>query len=172
MSRTLLALLVPEAEPVVGDLRDRLDPAAKLGLGAHITLVYPFLDSDAITPAAIARLREVALAHAAPAFELATVRTFPSTVWLEPSPSSAIVSLATALERAFPERPRHGREFPDFVPHVSVARNMRRDRDAVIATLEERLHSGRPVACLPRHVHVMQREPGAWRTRVAVPLGG
>jgi 2'-5' RNA ligase len=172
MSRTLLALMVPEAEPLVGDLRARLDPAAKLGLGAHITLVYPFLDSERITPAVADRLRTVAAARQPLAFRLDAVRMFPSTVWLAPSPTAAIGLLAAALQLAFPERPRRDREFPDYVPHVSVARDVRRDREAIAGALEERLHANGPVACVARHVHVMERASEGWRTLLIAGLGG
>lgn len=171
MSRTLLALMVPEAEPMVGDLRARLDPAAQMGLGAHITLVYPFVDSGTIDEEAMERLRDVARAHASPSFYLDSVRTFPSTVWLGPSPGDAIVALAAALEAAFPERPRDGRAFPDYVPHLSVARNVRGDRAVIVTTLEDRLHASGPIPCVCRHLHVMQRASGAWRSLVSVPLG-
>lgn len=172
MSRTLLALMVPEAEPLIGDLRARLDPAAKLGLGAHITLVYPFLDSERITPAVTDRLRTVAAARRPLAFRLDAVRMFPSTVWLAPSPAAAIGSLAAALQLAFPERPRRDREFPEYVPHVSVARDVRRDRDAIAAVVEERLHASGPVSCLARQVYVMERAVEGWTERLVVNLGG
>lgn len=171
MSRTLLALLVPDAEPLVGDLRTRLDPAARLGLGAHITLVYPFLDSKAITDDVVARLRDVARQHAPLSFALDDVGTFPSTVWLAPRPAGAIVSLAAALESAFPDRPTTGRVFERFVPHLSVARNIRGDRDAVVATLEDRLGSAHGVVCHCAHVHVMKRSDEGWQVHSRVPLG-
>jgi len=37
-----LSILVPEAEGLVGSFRVRYDPAAKDGMPAHITLLYPF----------------------------------------------------------------------------------------------------------------------------------
>ncbi len=171
MSRTLLALMVSEAEPLVGDLRARLDPAAKKGLGAHITLVYPFLDSEHITPAIEERLRTVAAVRQPLSFHLDAVRMFPSTVWLAPSPVEAIASLAAALRLAFPESPRRDREFPDYVPHVSVARDVRRDRDAIAATVQERLHAHGPVSCVVRQVHAMERGPDGWKTRLIAELG-
>jgi 2'-5' RNA ligase len=170
MSRTLLALLVPDAEPLVGDLRMRLDPAAKLGLAAHITLLYPFLDSDAIDDAVLGRLREVADAHAPLSFGLEEVGQFPSTVWLAPRPAEAIVALASALDAAFPERPATGRVFERFVPHVSVARNIRGDRDAVIATLEDRLRSAPGILCECAELHVMKRTDEGWRVHARVGL--
>ncbi|MGN6092682.1 MAG: 2'-5' RNA ligase family protein [Luteibacter jiangsuensis] len=172
MSRTLLALMVPEAEPLIGDLRARLDPAAPLGLASHITLVYPFLDSERITPAVEERLRTVAAARQPLAFHLDAVRMFPSTVWLAPSPSAGIAALAAALQLAFPERPRRDREFPEYIPHVSVARDVRRDREAIAAALGERLHANGPVACVAGQVHAMERAPDGWKTRLVVTLGG
>lgn len=171
MSRTLLALMVPEAEPLVGDLRARLDPAAQRGLGAHITLVYPFVDSDAIDAGTIERLRAVARACDPPSFRLDSVRTFPSTVWLRPAPGEAIVALAASLEAAFPERPRDDRAFPDYVPHLSVARNVRGDRPVIVTTLEDRLHASGPIHCTCRDVHVMERAARAWRGLLSIPLG-
>ena len=38
-----LVLMVPEAESVVRKLRYRFDPAAAAGVGAHITVLYPFV---------------------------------------------------------------------------------------------------------------------------------
>lgn len=172
MSRTLLALLVPDAEPLVGDLRARLDPAARLGLGAHITLVYPFLDSEAIDDDVAERLRNVARQHAPVSFALDEVGTFPSTVWLAPRSAEAIVSLAAALESAFPDRPTAGRVFERFVPHLSVARNILGDRDAVVATLEDRLGSAHGVVCHCADVHVMTRSDEGWQMHSRVPLGG
>jgi hypothetical protein len=48
-----LVVLVPEAEPVVGHLRDRLDPNAASGVGAHVTVLFPFPD-----PALPVQIRE------------------------------------------------------------------------------------------------------------------
>jgi hypothetical protein len=43
MMHTLLALLVPAADGVIGDLREQYDPSAKRGLGAHITIRFDWL---------------------------------------------------------------------------------------------------------------------------------
>ena len=82
MARTLLALLVPEADPVVASFLDQHDPSARRGLGAHITLVYPFIESELLTDAALARLRDTVADVPAPMFRLLEVRTFPAAVEL------------------------------------------------------------------------------------------
>lgn len=171
MSRTLLALMVPEAESLVGDMRARLDPSARLGLGAHITLVYPWLDSGDVTAGVLLRLRGITMAHTAVSFRLDSVDAFPSTVWLAPSPVEAIASLAASLAAAFPERPRIGPDFERYVPHLSAARNVRKGRDNIVAALHDRLHIHGPVECLCKDVHVMERDAACWRVLASSPLG-
>jgi 2'-5' RNA ligase len=172
MSRTLLAVLVPDAESIVGDLRARLDPSARLGLGAHFTVLYPFFDSGDLVPEHLQRLDKVAAGQAACTVRMARVGCFPSTVWLGPEPAEPLVALAAALEAAFPERPRQGRVHGAFVPHLSVARNVRTagDRDAVVAALHERLPAG-GVPCRCEAVHVMVRQPRGWQPLHRSPLG-
>jgi 2'-5' RNA ligase len=165
VSRTLLALLVPDAESLVGDLRSRLDPAAKLGLGAHFTVLYPFYDSGDITKAHLETLDAVAAMHRPLVFSLDRIGTFPSTVWLAPTPDAAIVELAHALEHAFPGRPATGRTFERFVPHLSVARNLRRaaEREVVVRELERRLERSNS-RCSCGSIHVMAREATRWHS--------
>ena len=170
MTRTLLALLVPEAESLVGDMRARLDPSARLGLGAHITLVYPWLESADVTDESLGLLRGLVASHAALSFRLDRVDTFPSTVWLAPSPIESIVSLAASLDTAFPERPRIGADYERYVPHLSVARNVRKDRDDIVASLHDRLEIHGRVECLCKDVHVMERDTTGWHALASFPL--
>jgi hypothetical protein len=171
MSRTLLALMVPQAEPLVGEMRARLDPSARRGLGAHITLVYPWLDSADITEEAIRHLGAVTSRHEPVSFRLDRVDTVPSTVWLAPTPTEATVSLANSLEAAFPERPRIGPDFDRYVPHLSAARNVRKHRDNIVASLHDRLVIHGPVECLCKDVHVMEEGADGWRVLARRPLG-
>ncbi len=45
---TALALQVPEAEELVQEHRMRYEPSAALGVPAHITLLSPFVEPEAI----------------------------------------------------------------------------------------------------------------------------
>ena len=45
-TETALVVLVPEAEAIVGRLRQRYDPSAAVGMPAHITINYPFLPGE------------------------------------------------------------------------------------------------------------------------------
>jgi hypothetical protein len=43
MAESAFIVCVPEAEPHVAVLRERFDASARLGLPAHITMLYPFM---------------------------------------------------------------------------------------------------------------------------------
>ncbi len=170
MSRTLLALMVPEAEPVVGSFRDQYDPSARRGLGAHITLIYPFLDSQWLSPQVLARLRDVIAGVPAPMFRLIEVRTFPSVVWLAPEPAKHIMVLADALVAAFPDHPKGGGAFPDFVPHLTAARGVHHEKEAVVNELGVRLADYGPVYCWCENVTLLVSEDRRWRVLAQFPL--
>lgn len=170
MARTLLALLVPEADPVVSSFRDEHDPSARRGLGAHITLIYPFVESELLSNATLARLRDTVAEMPAPMFRLLEVRTFPAVVWLAPEPARAIVQLASALERAFPEQPIGGGVFPEFIPHLTVARRVPHERDAIANEVKARMADYGPIYCWCDNVSLLVNDERRWRLRAQFPL--
>ena len=51
-----LIVEVPEVEPAVGELRSRLDGNARLGIPAHITVLFPFVPPAEIDDGVLRRL--------------------------------------------------------------------------------------------------------------------
>jgi hypothetical protein len=66
-TQTAVLVLVPEAEPLVSRHRRQLDPAASLGVPAHVTVLYPFVDPSEVSEALIERL--AAALRRTPAFD-------------------------------------------------------------------------------------------------------
>ena len=106
---------------MVGDLRRRLDPNAAAGVPAHITALYPFRPSEAVTPEVVETLE--ALFRKTSPFELSVGSTarFPGVLWLRPEPRGPIDALTRALTQAFPDCLPYGGRFADPVPHLTVA---------------------------------------------------
>ena len=77
VGQTALVVKVPEAEPVVGRWRDRFDPSAARGVPAHVTVLYPFLDSGRIDDRLLGELRELFAAHASFEVRFSRVDAFP-----------------------------------------------------------------------------------------------
>lgn len=171
---TALLVLVPEAEPVVGRWRERLDPAAGWGVPAHVTVLYPFVPLEELDDAAFAAL--TALAAGTPAVDvvLARTATFGADVlWLAPEPAGPFRALTRAVGERFPRALPYGGAhggLDDVVPHLTVADHpSAADLQAARADVGARL----PVRTRVRELTLLAGEPrpGGWRVERRFPLG-
>lgn len=167
-----LAVLTPEADAVVGHLRERWDPAVQRGLGAHITLRYPFLPLKALSTRDQEKLADAVASVPSFHYTLARVSHFPSTVFLDPEPASPFAALRTAVDQAFEQRLPEDL-FPRYAPHLSVARHVRGARAEVLAALDSALAgSGGAIRAACKAVVLLERMGvGSWQVQLHVPLG-
>jgi 2'-5' RNA ligase len=165
--------LIPEAEPLVGPHRARLDPTAALGVGAHVTVLFPFVAPAAIDTGVVERLR--AAVADAPAFgcRFTEVGWFGEEyVWLGPEPVAPFDDLTERVARAFPDHPPYGGEHEPR-PHLTVGYR----RHSSVAALRQAASDLAPSLPLTASVTgldllVGARTPGSWRTVARVPLNG
>ena len=150
-------------------LRERFDRAAQRGLGAHITILYPFAAPEAVNREMLRGLAEVACAATPFSFALTHVARFPGTVYLVPQPASRFIRLHDAFAAAFPGDGAAARQ--PYVPHLSVARGRLGDDDGVEAELAATLQAQGPIQCLCRELVLMENSSGLWRTVGAFVLG-
>ena len=119
MPRTALIVAVPEAEAAVAGLRLQHDSSAALGVPAHLTILYPFLDAAAIDEDAI---EAVLAGHDAFDFELVSVETFgDGHVYLAPTRPERFVALTDSVWRRWPDHPPYEGAFETVVPHLTVS---------------------------------------------------
>jgi 2'-5' RNA ligase len=132
--QTAVIVPVPQVEAAVGAIRERLDPAARAGVPAHVTLVYPFLPADRLDEATIAELR--AIVGAQPAFDVtfAGFARFPGVLYLAPEPAEPFRRLTLALLRRWPEAPPYRGAFgTEVIPHLTVSDQASADDEAQAA---------------------------------------
>lgn len=166
---TALITLTPEADPVVGDWRGRLDPAARAGVPAHVSVLYPFLHESRIDASVHAGLAAILRPH--PAFDLRFERTgrFPGCLYLAPEPAGPLRRLTLEVAARWPEAPPYGGRYPDVVPHLTVAQGARAaDLDAAEADLAGRL----PLTSRVSSVKLVAYDGTAWRERASFALRG
>jgi len=156
-----LFALVPEAEPHVAHLRERFDPAARRGLGAHITILYPLLAPERLDQGALRRVAEIAAGVGAFRFKLTHVARFPSTIYLAPKPASRFADLHERFHEAFPAL--DAGPHAAYVPHLSVARNLAGDDHGVDAELKSLLARHGPIDCVCSRLSLMENGTGLWR---------
>ena len=159
---------VPEAEPLVRDLRHELDPSAAAGVPAHVTVMYPLLAPADIDPAA---LQEVVART--PAFT-ATFRRVgwfgDDVVWLAPEPAATFVALTLAVQERFGLVPYGGEYGVEPVPHLTVGHGASPPRLRAAAVHVE---AGLPLRAEigAARLIVGSRHPHSWCTVAELPLG-
>ncbi|VXC57010.1 2'-5' RNA ligase family protein [Nocardioides sp. AX2bis] len=120
--RTALLVRCPAAERVVGGHRSRHDASGRVGVPAHVTVLYPFLDPRELADTDLDRVAEVA-ARVAP-FDLVLGGTAwfdEKVLYLAPDDPSPLVELTRAVAASFPAHLPYEGRFSDPVPHLTVA---------------------------------------------------
>ncbi|WP_409472331.1 2'-5' RNA ligase family protein [Streptomyces sp. HC307] len=121
-----LVVRVPEAEPAVRAWRDRLDPSARAGVPAHVTVLFPFLDASRIDPGVCAAIGEVLGRHQSFEARFEHCGRFPGVLYLAPEPDGPFRCLTEAIVERWPESPPSGGQFDGVVPHLTVAQGQAR----------------------------------------------
>ncbi|WP_092650686.1 2'-5' RNA ligase family protein [Actinopolymorpha singaporensis] len=162
---------VPEAEPAVGHLRSRLDPAAAEGVPAHVTVLYPFVPPALIDARVLAKAGEAV--RTVPSFRarFTSVEWFgDQVVWLSPEPARAFAELIIAVCERFPEYPPYGGVHAEVVPHLTVGDGA---PTAELRRAAELVRGHLPISTEVATAHVIcgSSEPGSWHTIAELPLG-
>lgn len=149
-------------------LRQRHDPVADVGVPAHVSLVFPWLPSDELTPAVRRVLAAVAVATRPFEVRFERAARFPDVLWLEPEPGAPFRELTERIVAAFPAFPPYEGVFDEVIPHLTLARG----DDALLDRLGRQVASCGPVRAPIRAIEVIaEAGSGGWHRRWRVPLG-
>jgi 2'-5' RNA ligase superfamily len=174
--QSALLLPVPAAEPAVGPHRARLDAAARDGVPAHLTVLYPFLPPDQVDDVVLGALGHLFAGFPAFAFTLDRVAWFgEQVVWLAPRDPDPFRAIMVATWAAYPDCPPYGNRHTEVIPHLTIGdqgtpADRRAAGDAVTPLL--------PVEAVATEVALMAgpepgdpgMAPGSWRTLKTFPL--
>jgi 2'-5' RNA ligase len=164
MSLSCFVVLVPESEGLVGAIRSRFDDSARRGLGAHITVLYPFMPPERLDAAILEQAAASIAAHESFAFQLKSIGRFPQVAYLKPEPAEPFVALSLSLARAFPQFPAYGGKFDQVVPHLTVAKGKLSAASVVLDDLAERLAANRPLSAVCTAVTLIENSTGRWQS--------
>lgn len=163
-----LIVRVPEAEPAVRAWRDRLDPSARAGVPAHVTVLFPFLDADRIDLGVRSAIGEVLGRHQPFSALFGHCGRFPGVLYLAPEPDTHFRRLTEAIVERWPENPPFGGQFDDVVPHLTVAQGQ---DEAVVEEAEADLLTRLPIVARISAVDLVVHDGTQWRQQASFPLG-
>jgi 2'-5' RNA ligase len=171
MAESAIIVAVSEAEPLVGELRAQFDSASKLGIPAHITVLYPFLPPERLTQLILEGVHS-ALAEVQPFdFRLATVGRFPGVVYLAPECSDPFVDLVAKIVQQFPEYPPYGGKFQSVIPHLTVSDCGELQADTVEAQLLALMKAEGPISGRCDALTLIENSSGRWSEKSYIRLG-
>ncbi|MET8453700.1 2'-5' RNA ligase family protein [Streptomyces sp. NPDC005209] len=162
-----LIVRIPEAEPAVRAWRDRLDPSARAGVPAHVTVLFPFLDASRIDQGACAAIGEVLGRHRSFEARFDHCGRFPGVLYLAPEPDTHFRRLTEAIAERWPENPPFGGQFDDVVPHLTVAQGQ---DEALVEKAEADLLTALPIVAQVSAVDLLVHDGTRWRQRASFPL--
>jgi 2'-5' RNA ligase len=171
---TALSVVVPEAEGPTLDFRRRfLERTVARKIPPHVTILYPFVDADAVDAALLDELRRLYASTGQFAFELAHFGTFAAHLWLAPEPRARFVDLIELTCARFPDCAPYGGAFAESAaePHLTIGEGL--DVDALRTSADRIVGPALPVPCRAGSVTLLEEQTdGTWSERAAFPLGG
>lgn len=162
---SLLAVCVCEAEGMVGRLRTEFDPSAREGLGAHITILFPFIPPRALSSDTMLILERLFSKHCRFNYSLPRVGRFPGTAYLEPEPCEPFIELTRMIVRHFPQYPPYEGAFSQIVPHLTVCDSGAAAAQEIEHQLHDLLLARGPIHATCAEVELLQNVGGRWSRR-------
>jgi 2'-5' RNA ligase len=170
---TAVAIVLDDARPQLEPVRAQFHAGSvAMGIPLHVTLLYPFAPAGRIDDRVLAELADFFGKRDALTLTLVGLAEFPGVVYAVPEPRDELVAMMHALYDQYPEYPPYEGEFPDPVPHASLAElGEGVSQEDVVAQIRARTDSLFPLACAIRDVALLEeRAPDRWRERQRFPL--
>ena len=165
-SAVIVRVMLPDA---LDRLRKRCVGDAALGVPAHVTLLYPFVDPADLSAETRRTIESIARGHPSFACVLSGPFQWPDTVYAAVDPAERLLAIHRELAASFPDFPIYGRPGFELVPHVTIAEGPYADDHSVLGDVSwSELPVDRPVT----ELEVIAEGPDQrWRTVWTLPLG-
>jgi 2'-5' RNA ligase len=163
---------IPEADPVLAAWRPRHDPSAAAGVPAHVTVLFPFVEPDALDAKVDARLRALAAGHRPVDVTFRRVAGFDDVVWLAPEPDAPFRALTADAWARFPACPPYGARFAEVIPHLTIGRGDPATMAALLREVEHGLRGRLPLRVRVESLSLFVERGGRWSRRRSFRLAG
>ena len=163
-TESALVVQVPAAEPAVANLRELYDPAARWGVPAHVTILYPFVPPVDLDDAVMVAVADLVAGFEAFDFSLDKVDQFGTEVlFIRPNPADRFRALTDAVADKWPQHPPYEGVYEDVIPHLTVAHT---GKGASFDAIRARVSSELPIQTRTATVDLMigSFEPASWQT--------
>lgn len=163
-----LVIPVPAADPLLASVAARYPGTVRVGVPAHVTLLYPFIAADELDEQITNALGELLVKQVPMTVEFAECYRRGGFVALRPDPVAGLSELSNATRRQWPDVKPYGGLYGDDVElHLTVAMS---SSEKTAATIEREVTADLPIAAELREVWLVAFE-GRWKLRQRFELG-
>ena len=164
------AVVVPIVLPTrLASIRDAADRMAARGVPAHVTVLFPFLAVDALTPTVRSSLTRLAANNPSFVARFSRVERREAMVWLVPAGQRPFLDVTFAVAALWPDHPPYEGVHDTLIAHLTLVETTdRQARDAAWAAAMEIGPFEVPVREL---TVITESASGHWRTRWRLPMG-
>jgi 2'-5' RNA ligase len=167
---TSIDVWLADLDQVIGRWRLPTIEVARRGVAPHVSLLFPW--EDAPVPDSALQQLTAAIANTEPfTMVLDQVGRFPGVLWVGPSRDHELRSLAHTIRAAFPQRLPYGGQFPEFTPHVTVARGTETELDLWETELRGSLADLAEPLLVDTVVVAQEQPSGHWAVTHRLSLG-
>lgn len=166
--QTAIIVAVGAAEPIVGRWRRQFDPAAAVGVPAHITIIYPFLPQQHLDEDVVRDVRRLVAHHPSFTVTFANCGQFPGVLFLVPEPDDPFRRLTADLVQRWPDAPPYGGLITDPVPHLTITHGA---SPGEVAEAEADVTARLPFTCPIHEAWLIGFDGTRWARRASLPLG-
>ncbi len=162
---------LPRCDSLLDDVATRLGIDRPVGMPAHVTLLYPFVDAAQLVAGMAAKAQQ-ALSHVEPfACKFSTFGRFtfptPTALYLQPTPIEPFKAMIAALERAFGLR-SYGGQHEQVIPHMTPVEG---DDVDLWGRTESAVRRSLPVSETIRTFSIYRQTDSGWQEAFTLPLG-
>ena len=164
-SAVVVRLPIP---PALEHIRRRHDPVAGVGIPAHVTILYPFVDRTSSTAGSVASSPRSPHGTSPSRSVSSGSGCGPGVAYLAPEPARPFARLIEDLVGAFPDHPPYGGAFDEVIPHLTITESADAPLEEIAAAAAGSLPFERPVTRLDV---LVENGIGRWHSRWRIPLG-
>jgi 2'-5' RNA ligase len=162
----IIPVVLPRA---LAALRNAGDQKAARGVPAHVTVLFPFLPADALTPDVQSALANLSAETQPFVARFGQVARRGQMVWLVPFDQGPFLRLTAAVQRLWPDYPPYEGLHDELLAHLTLIETG--DESAIEAACTTATECG-PFEVRVRGLTVItERDAGEWRTRWRLSFG-
>lgn len=166
---TGLVVPVPEAEGLLTSVAERHPEAARGGVPAHVTVLFPFLHPEKIDDGVLRTLRELFERHPPMPVRFAECRRREEFVYLRPEPADGLRRLTDEARRQWPDVIPYEGAYGEVEPHLTVSIRTAED---TAARVHEQIGHDLPVSSRLREGWLVSCRDEQWTVQERFPFGG